>query len=344
VGRFQLHHKHATDDPLLVRIIWFHLPKILIVHILLTDDPEEAAAFLRQGELVAFPTETVYGLGADAFNPVALNKIFIAKGRPFDNPLIVHLADITQLHQLVSSVPDTARTLIHHFFPGPLTLILPKRRRVPKTVSAGLSTIGVRIPAHPVARAFLIACGRPVAAPSANRSGRPSPTTWQAVQADLGGRIACILRSGQSDFGLESTVVDCTAGAPVILRAGAVSLEDLRAVVPETILAGVGDDLLHRSPGTRYRHYAPATTLLLVEHPGSITPTEKDAYIGLDAPEDESAFGLCFQAPDVVAYAHALFDFFRRCEASYIETIYCQLVPLEGLGLALNDRLRRAAG
>ncbi|BBM69903.1 L-threonylcarbamoyladenylate synthase [Rhodothermus marinus] len=310
---------------------------------LLTTDVHEAAALIRRGELVAFPTETVYGLGADAFNPEAVRKIFEAKGRPLDNPLIVHIAHLDQLARLVRDVPEAARRFMERFFPGPLTLVLPRHPDVPDEVTAGLPTVGVRMPRHPVARAFLEACGTPVAAPSANRSGRPSPTRWEAVYADLNGRIACILQGDRSDMGLESTVVDCTGPEPVVLRAGAVPLEALREVVPETRLVGNEMSLKARSPGTRYRHYAPQARVVLVDHPDEAVPDPRHAYIGLTPPAHPEAFGACCICPDVETYAYELFDFFRRCDAQGCTRIYAQRVPRTGLGLALMDRLERAA-
>ncbi|AEN73130.1 Sua5/YciO/YrdC/YwlC family protein [Rhodothermus marinus SG0.5JP17-172] len=310
---------------------------------LLTTDVHEAAALIRRGELVAFPTETVYGLGADAFNPEAVRKIFEAKGRPLDNPLIVHIVHLDQLAHLVRDVPEAARRFMERFFPGPLTLVLPRHPDVPDEVTAGLPTVGVRMPRHPVAQAFLEACGTPVAAPSANRSGRPSPTRWEAVYADLNGRIACILQGDRSDMGLESTVVDCTGSEPVVLRAGAVPLEALRAVVPETRLVGDEASLKARSPGTRYRHYAPRARVVLVDHPDEAVPDPRHAYIGLTPPAHPEAFGACCICPDVETYAYELFDFFRRCDAQGCTRIYAQRVPRTGLGLALMDRLERAA-
>jgi len=310
---------------------------------LLTTDVHEAAALIRRGELVAFPTETVYGLGADAFNPEAVRKIFKAKGRPLDNPLIVHIVHLDQLAHLVRDVPEAARRFMERFFPGPLTLVLPRHPDVPDEVTAGLPTVGVRMPRHPVAQAFLEACGTPVAAPSANRSGRPSPTRWEAVYADLNGRIACILQGDRSDMGLESTVVDCIGSEPVVLRAGAVPLEALRAVVPETRLVGDEASLKARSPGTRYRHYAPRARVVLVDHPDEAVPDPRHAYIGLTPPAHPEAFGACCVCPDVETYAYELFDFFRRCDAQGCTRIYAQRVPRTGLGLALMDRLERAA-
>ncbi len=310
---------------------------------LLTTSPEAAAAFLRRGEVVAFPTETVYGLGADVFNEAAIRKIFAAKGRPSDNPLIVHLAALEQLPRVAERVSPAAEALIEAFFPGPLTVILPRRAEVPAVVSGGLPTVGVRMPRHPVAQAFLAACGVPVAAPSANLSGRPSPTTWEAVRADLEGRIPCILVGERAEAGLESTVVDCTGETPVVLRAGVVTLEALRAVAPGIRLAEPDTEALARSPGVRYRHYAPRARVHLVDAPEAAKPDPDAAYIGLDAPPDSDAFGRVRVVTSVEAYAHEIFDFFRQCDAEGIRTIYCQRVPTVGLGLALMDRLRRAS-
>jgi L-threonylcarbamoyladenylate synthase len=311
-----------------------------------TTAPDEAAAFIREGELVAFPTETVYGLGADALRTEAVDKIFVAKGRPADNPLIVHVARRAQILDVAASLPGPAETLLAHFAPGPLTLILPKAAAVPSVVTAGLDTVGVRWPAHPVAQAFLRACNTPVAAPSANRSGRPSPTTAAAVAEDLEGRIACILDGGRTDAGVESTVLDCTASPPTVLRPGAVSVEALRATIGTVRVAAPDedpDDPAPRSPGTRHRHYAPTAEVRLVER-AEDAPAGPDAgYIGLDAPPDEEAFAHLHVASDVEAYAHDLFAFFRACDRAGCTAIYAQRVPDEELGRALNDRLRRAA-
>ncbi|MEX2400813.1 MAG: L-threonylcarbamoyladenylate synthase [Rhodothermales bacterium] len=309
---------------------------------IVTDSPADAAAFLRAGEVVAFPTETVYGLGADAVNPLAVEKIFTAKGRPSDNPLIVHVATHAQIHDVASFVPASARKLIDAFFPGPLTLVLPKSERIPDVVTAGLSTVGVRMPRHPICHEFLEACGRPVAAPSANRSGRPSSTTHEAVLQDLDGRIRCVLRGGRSPVGLESTVVDCTSDPVVVLRTGAVSAADLAEVVSLSHLRTSDNAVLARSPGTRHRHYAPRGRVVLVDAP----PTKfagPAAYIGLDAPSNAGTFRIAEIAPSLEAYAHEIFDFMRRCDEIGVEVIYCQRVAPQGLGAAIMDRIRRAA-
>jgi L-threonylcarbamoyladenylate synthase len=314
----------------------------------LTDDPAAAAALVRAGRVVAFPTETVYGLGADAWQPAAVARIFAAKGRPSDNPLIVHVGDPGDLARVAARVPPAADALVARFFPGPLTVIVPKRPDLPDVVTAGLGTVGVRMPRHPVAQAFLRACGTPVAAPSANRSGRPSPTTWQAVEADLGGRIAAILRGGPSETGLESTVVDCTTDPPAVVRPGAVPLDALRAALPETGLAPPDAAARARSPGTRHRHYAPDVPVRLVATPAeaarlAVRTPGPVAYLGLDAPPDAAAFARVHAAPDVAAYARALFAFLRAAEADGCALILAQTVPPTGLGLALMDRLERAA-
>ncbi|HZS09014.1 MAG TPA: L-threonylcarbamoyladenylate synthase [Blastocatellia bacterium] len=309
----------------------------------LTESPQQAAHFIREGEVVAFPTETVYGLGANLFDEAAIRKIFASKGRPADNPLIAHVADLSQLRLVARDVTRAAQKFIAAFFPGPLTVLLPKSERVPLLATAGLETVGVRIPRHPVAREFLSACGVPVAAPSANLSGRPSPTTWETVQADLDGRISCILKGDQTEVGLESTVVDCTGVVPVVLRAGAITLERLREVIPETRLSEGGAGELPKSPGLKYRHYAPQAGVVLVAQPHEASPAANAAYIGIGAHPQAASFGRHRACDSVEDYARALFLFFRQCDAAGIGLIYCQAVTEAGLGLALMDRIRRAA-
>lgn len=308
-----------------------------------TQSPSLAARYIANGEVVAFPTETVYGLGANIFNEEAIRKIFEAKGRPSDNPLIAHIADLSQLKSVASEVPPIAEKLIEAFFPGPLTLVLPKHKQIPAVATAGLNTVGVRMPSHPIAQQLLRACGVPLVAPSANLSGRPSPTTWQAVREDLSGRIACILKGDQTKVGLESTVVDCTGKVPLILRAGGITLEQLRAVIPETDIAAHDDSGAPKSPGTKYRHYSPRAQVFVANFPQHIVPANEAAYIGIDPPSRVEAFQKTLLCKDVTEYAHSLFQFFRECDDSEVKTIYCQAVSEEGLGLALMDRIRRAA-
>jgi L-threonylcarbamoyladenylate synthase len=310
---------------------------------LLTTDPLVAARLIKQGEIAAFPTETVYGLGADVFNESAIRKIFAAKGRPTDNPLIAHVSDREQIQQLASAIPASAKAFIEAFFPAPLTLVLPKHERVPLLASAGLQTIGVRMPRHELARAFIAACGTPLVAPSANLSGKPSPTTWEAVAADMTGRIACILQGEQTEVGLESTVVDCTGAEPIILRAGGLTLEQLQAVVPATRLANPADAQEPKSPGMKYRHYAPQAQVVLVEDVTASPADAASAWIGLHAPPQPDQWRSVKVCASVEEYAHELFEFFRACDASGVVMIYCETVEASGLGVALMDRLRRAA-
>ncbi len=309
----------------------------------LTQSPTLAARYIAHGEVVAFPTETVYGLGANLFNESAIRKIFEAKGRPTDNPLIAHIAELDQLRSIAREVPPIAQTLVDAFFPGPLTLVLPKHEQIPLIATAGLNTIGVRMPQHPIARQFLTACGMPLVAPSANLSGRPSPTTWQAVREDLNGRIACILKGDPAKVGLESTVVDCTGKAPVILRAGGVTLEQLREVLPETEIANPGHAEAPKSPGMKYRHYSPDARVVISIFPQFTAPVGDSAYIGIDPPPRLDGFKKFLLCREVAEYAHALFQFFRECDEEGIQTIFCQAVQEKGLGLALMDRIRRAA-
>ena len=308
----------------------------------LTKSPTEAAEFIKRGGIVAFPTETVYGLGADVFDRKAIEKIFDAKQRPDDNPLIAHVGSIEQIKFLTSDINETAAKFIESFFPAPLTLVLPKAKEVPLVATAGLETIGVRMPKNDLALEFLRACNTPVVAPSANLSGKPSPTTWQAVFEDLEGRIHSILQGEISEIGLESTVVDCTGDAPLVLRVGAVTLDQLREIEPGTRLYKMQPDEKPRSPGLKHRHYAPRARVVLVQSPKSeVQGSKSAAFIGLDSPDEE--FGLVSICVSVEDYAHSVFDFFRQSDRENIETIYCQTVEEKGLGLALMDRLKRAA-
>lgn len=307
----------------------------------LTDSPNEAAGFIRKGGIVAFPTETVYGLGADVFDEYAIGRIFEAKNRPADNPLIAHVGDLGQIDRLASIITGHARRLIDAFFPGPLTVILPRRPEVPNSATAGLDTIGVRMPRHDAAREFLKACGTPIVAPSANLSGRPSPTTWQAVYEDLNGRIDCVLKGEATEVGLESTVVDCSGGTPLLLRSGAVSLEDLQRVVPEVKVYSPQAGERVRSPGLTHRHYSPKAEVLILEQGVGIANSESSGYIGLSTPL--GTFGLVVVCRDSSEYARSLFEFFRECDRRGLTRIYCESVEEAGIGRALMDRVRRAA-
>ncbi len=328
-----------------------------------SDSVHEAAEVLRRGGLVAFPTETVYGLGADAFDAAAVERIFAAKGRPSDNPTIVHLASADQLARVAARVPATAAALLEAFAPGPITVVVPKHPDLPSVVTAGLETVAVRIPAHPVSNALLASFGRPVAAPSANRSGRPSPTDWQATFVELDGRVDMILRGAPSMVGLESTVVYCAEDEPVILRPGAVPAAAIAEVLglPVSAIehgpgAAAADSVAAHSPGTRHRHYAPAARVQIVQRRGEQEDTQMSSgtiptgqraldcgYIGLEAPSPGIRFRLSMQCPSPEAYARELYGFFRTCEDAHISTIYCESVAEDGIGAAIMDRLRRAA-
>ena len=309
----------------------------------LTTSPEEAAAYLRRGDPVAFPTETVYGLGAGVFDAAGVQRVFRLKGRPVDNPLIVHIFERRQIDLVASEPGPAALTLIAAFFPGPLTLVLEKLPEIPSEVTGGLRTVAVRMPLPQLTRQFLGYCEQPVAAPSANLSGRPSPTTWQDVLDDFHGSIPCILQGPQSIHGLESTVVDCTMHPPVLLRPGSVSLESLREIVPDLLVEHDQSDIAARSPGMRHRHYAPEARVLVVSDPHDATASHDVAYIGLTPPDGASAFGLVCVCRDVSHYAFEIYHFLRTCDRLGVRTIYCQRVDERGIGRALMDRLARAA-
>jgi L-threonylcarbamoyladenylate synthase len=301
-----------------------------------------AAAVLRRGGLVALPTETVYGLGANARDAAAVRRIFEAKGRPADNPLIVHLAATGQLAQVTTTITTLARSLADRFWPGPLTVVLDAAPDLPQVTTGGLQTVAVRVPAHPIARAVIEAAGVPVAAPSANRSGRPSPTTAQHVLTDLRDRIDLVLDAGPTGLGLESTVVDARGTTPVVLREGAVTREQLgvgpAAPVPDA-----------PSPGTRYRHYAPACAIEIVT-PAHLevrarTLAGHGLRVGVVAPAgcDVPAAVSVSSFTDVDELARGLYGAFRDAETAGLDVLLCSAVPETGLGRAIMDRLRRAA-
>lgn len=307
----------------------------------LTKSPEKAAEFIKKGGIVAFPTETVYGLGANIFDEKAVAKIFEAKRRPNDNPLIAHVGTLEQIKLLTDKITSNAQRFIDAFFPAALTLVLPKSEKVPLIATANLDTIGVRMPNHELAREFLKYCETPVVAPSANLSGKPSPTKWEAVFEDLDGRIDCILQGEATEIGLESTVVDCTSEIPLILRSGAVTLEELREIVPETQIYRVKKDEIIRSPGLKHRHYSPRAKVVLMSQKSKVKSQKSKTFIGLS--EIEGDFLSVKICNSVEEYAHEVFAFFRECDAQGIEEIYCEIVAEKGIGLALMDRLKRAA-
>lgn len=316
------------------------------VHTFVTDSPEQAARYINNGGIVAFPTETVYGLGAGIDHPEAIERIFSAKGRPQDNPLIVHIAFPDDIVNVSIRLTPDAETLVRHFFPGPLTIVVKKKPCVPASVTAGLDTVGIRCPSSTKARELLRRCTSPVAAPSANLSGRPSSTNWKTVLEDLDGKIDCILKGEACEIGLESTIVECSGTTPQLLRAGAVTLEALQAVTPSIVAdSTTPEQHTPRSPGLKYAHYAPTARIVTIRCDRS-TPflqgIASAAYIGLSDPPAEG-FTLVRRCATLDEYAHALFGFFRYCDERGITTIYCELPADKGLGRAIRDRLVRAA-
>jgi L-threonylcarbamoyladenylate synthase len=302
----------------------------------------EAAAALRAGGLVAFPTETVYGLGADATSGLAVAALYAAKGRPSFNPLIVHVAE-TAAAGAIAQLTPLAEQLAAAFWPGPLTLVLAKRpnRIIAELATAGLDTIAVRVPAHPIAQALLRAANLPIAAPSANRSGHVSPTTAAHVEADLGDRVAMILDGGATPVGLESTVVDATGAQPVVLRLGAVSRDDLARVLGRSVPLAAADADKPASPGMLARHYAPTAGLRLEAH--EVRPGEALLAFGPDVPDHVGPMINLSPTGDLVEAAANLFAALRNLDASGTAAIAVMQVPDAGLGEAINDRLRRAA-
>ena len=320
----------------------------------------EAALWIKQNEIVAFPTETVYGLGANAFSSEAVAKIFTAKGRPSDNPLIVHIANNEQLQLLTKAteIPKVAQELIDEFWPGPLTLVLNHKGEVSRLVTAGLSTVAVRMPDHPLALALIKEVGVPVAAPSANRSGRPSPTTAEHVAEDLAGKIVGIVDGGATGVGVESTVVDCTTEVPMILRPGGISREQLEMVIgPIAVDPALTDEgQAPKSPGVKYRHYAPNTPLVVVEV-GSVrlealvkerkrTGLKVGVLTTIENKDNYSAdvVKVCGSRADLNTVAAKLYDTLRSFDQHDLDIIYSESFPLEGVGTAIMNRLEKAAG
>lgn len=320
---------------------------------------DRAARLLRKGEVVGMPTETVYGLAANALDAAAVKKIFDAKGRPQDNPLIVHFAQIEQLPTLCAHIPPMLPALARAFWPGPLTLIVPKAACIPSEVSCSLPTVGLRLPSHPIARALIEKAGVPLAAPSANRSGKPSTTTAQHVLHDLAGRIAAVVEGGESEIGLESTVLSLVGDQPRLLRPGGITREQLQSVIGPVILdralfESIDDTMQVSAPGMKYRHYAPDAPLTVVQGP----PHATAAYIAAHVRTGDGV--LCFEEyrtrfahctvhslggqEDVAAQAHRLFDCLRAFDAEGVSAIWAQCPCAQGLGLAIFNRIGKAAG
>jgi L-threonylcarbamoyladenylate synthase len=320
------------------------------------EDIKAAAKLIKSGGTVVFPTETVYGLGANALDGDAVKKIFAAKGRPSDNPLIVHIADFLKAEELVKEIPQKAKILAEKFCPGPLTMIFKKRDCIPDEVSAGLDTVGIRIPKDKIAREFLQECNVPVAAPSANISGRPSPTSFKHVAEDMNGRVDGIIRGEDSAVGVESTVIDMTSQIPTVLRPGGISVEQLREVLGEVLVSSeLKDDGIPKAPGMKYKHYSPkgqtfilsgtmdevasflkkrskvtdAAALIFDEFKAYMPDTLKTLSLGSKDDADEAA--------------RRLFDCLRECDKLGIKEIYAPEIPEDGIWRAVKNRLYKAA-
>lgn len=325
------------------------------------EDIKKAAEIIKNGGLVGMPTETVYGLGANALNPKAVLDIFKAKGRPADNPLIVHISDVSQIEKfsLAEEIPENAKILAEKFWPGPLTMIVKKGKAVPNEVSAGLDTVAIRFPSHPVAQKLISFAGLPVAAPSANLSGSPSPTTPQHVMRDLKGKIPAIIDGGICNVGLESTVITLAENPPRLLRPGGITLEQLRDALGEVAL---DDAVLHKlkegrraaSPGMKYKHYAPKANVTVLKG------GDRDFYDFVNANSHSNRAVICYDedAPfikgnkfllggksDSAQQAHRLFDVLRQIDLNpEITAVYARCPDINGVGLAVYNRLIRAAG
>ena len=301
-----------------------------------------AANLIKAGEIVAFPTETVYGLGADALNSDAVKKIFIAKGRPQDNPLILHVSDLNQVSELVFT-NDTAKALMQKFWPGALTLVMNAKEVVPLQTRGNLSTAAVRMPDNKIALSLISSAGVPIAAPSANLSGKPSPTDAQSVFDDMNGKINLILDGGATNYGIESTVIDITDEKNILLlRPGSIARENIEKFL-DMPLNSPDKNNLKRSPGTRYKHYSPNIPVYIWGQKNFSESELKSAgFIGMHEPEKIFKEQIIFNSPE--DYAHGLFSGFRKLESDGVNFILAELSLNSGIGLGLTDRIRRAAG
>ena len=326
-------------------------------------DLPQAAEIIRRGGLVGIPTETVYGLGANGLDPKAVSRIFEAKGRPQDNPLILHITDVSWLERYCKEIPLTAYKLAEAYWPGPMTMILPRKDMVPDAVTAGLDTVGMRCPSHPLCHELIRLADVPIAAPSGNTSGRPSPTTAEHMREDMDGKIDAIVDGGPCSVGVESTIIDLTCTPPRLLRPGGISLEQLRAVLGQvdvdpavTRLLGAGEK--PKAPGMKYRHYAPKAPVTVV----SGDPKTAAEYIAAHAAPEDGV--ICFDefmplftsragtrpvmdlgpAGDKEEQARHIFDALRSFDHTRVTAIWAQCPDTEGIGLAIANRLNKAAG
>ncbi len=327
---------------------------------------EPAAEALKQGMTVAFPTETVYGLGANALDGAAVSKIFKAKGRPSDNPLIVHIADREKVLELTSFIPDKAVALMDKLWPGPLTLVMKKSSVIPREITAGLDTVAIRMPGHPVALELIKLAGIPVAAPSANVSGKPSPTTAQHVLDDLDGKIELVVEAGSSRVGLESTVLDVSVDPPMLLRPGGITplqIEEIigRIDIDKTIMEKVTADNVPKSPGMKYKHYSPKAHVIIVESSDMDKQAEVICRLAQKYIKEDKKVGICSTEQTFDRYhfyetismgdrnqpetiASSLFSILREFDDRRVDIILAEAVDQNGVGLAIMNRMVKAAG
>jgi L-threonylcarbamoyladenylate synthase len=320
---------------------------------------QRAGRILAEGGLVAFPTETVYGLGADAFNEEAVKRIFEAKGRPSDNPLIVHLSDKSEIKKIAREISEAAQKLIDAFMPGPFTVILKKQFCVPDCVTAGLDTVAVRIPSSSAARMLIECAGTPVAAPSANLSGKPSPTIAEHVIADLDGRVECIISGGACDVGVESTVVDVSGENPVVLRPGGITFDKIKSIAPdaqidEHVLKSAETGEKPRCPGMKYRHYAPDAEVIVVEGEKNSVKIKIDELLAENRLRKTGVLTMYnnkYEADIVLRagennrkYAQNLFSCLRQFDDLGADVVFAEFCEKDGYGLAVRNRLYKSAG
>ena len=321
----------------------------------------KAANIIRDGGLVGFPTETVYGLGANGLDPIAVGKIFIAKGRPSDNPLILHVESVQQVNELVEEIPELAKICMEKFWPGPLTILFKKSNIIPDIITAGLDTVAIRMPEHDIAIELIRLSGTPIAAPSGNLSGRPSPTSASHVMEDLMGRIDMIVDGGSTGIGLESTVLDLSGHIPMILRPGGVTLEDLREIIPNVTEDSsiMKEGLTPKSPGQKYRHYAPKSEMILFSGDmdnmvRAIQDSTKEysqmgKKVGIMATDETKGkyFGGIIislgSREDKQAIGHSLFKVIRQFDEIDVDIILAEGVDLSDLGIAIMNRMMKAA-
>ncbi len=326
---------------------------------------EEAAQAIKNGGLVVFPTETVYGLGANALDPSAVKKIFQAKGRPQDNPLIVHIADFDKIECLVNEIPDIAKKLMEKFWPGPMTLILPKSKIIPEITSASLPCVGIRMPSNVIAREFIRKCDLPIAAPSANISGKPSPTDVERCIEDMNGKVDYIIGGEMCDIGVESTVIDCTVNPVCILRPGGITLEMIReidkeAYIDPAIMKKPDKDFKPKSPGMKYRHYAPKAPVKVIE--GDLQKTiakinkivqnyiDENKVVGIMATDETKNYygkGIVISLgsrEDMISISRNLFETLRSFDDKNVDVIISEAFEETGVGVAVMNRLKKAAG